>query len=151
MTTTTTEVIQSAAPQGPVSSKLGGLFTIRCNPLASPHIQSVPTYHSGDIKSPLGRFRNTVSMLPPCVLLISDNKVRPVLTRSFHWQLRSTWLILDFHSPMHKPRLMRPTIRRLYKDSKNIAFSSRLEGKERSSPCSTLKQPLHLLGWQEKQ
>jgi len=146
MTTTTTEVIQGTAPKGPGSSMLGGLFAIRCNPLASAHIQSVSTYHSGDIKSPLGRFRNTVCMLPPCVLWSSDNIVRPLLTPSFHWQLGSTWLILDYHSSMHNPRLSRPTIRRLYKDSKNIAFSSRSERKERSSPCSILKQPLHLLG-----
>lgn len=148
MTTTTTEVIQSAA-QGPGLGKLEDLFTIRCNPPASALIQSVTTYHSGDIKSPLGRFRNTVSMIPPCVFLISlisYNKVRLLLTPSFHWQLRSTWLILDCHSPMHKARLMRPIIRRLYKDSKNLGFSSRSERMEGISPCSILKHPLHLLG-----
>ena len=134
MTTTTTEVIQSATSQGTGSSKLGGLFTIRRIP-PSAHVQSVSTYHSGEIKSPLARFRNTVRMLPLCVLLITDNKVRPLLTPSFPWQLKSTWLILDCHSPMHKPRFLMLTIRRLYKDSKNIAFSSRSERKEGSPPC----------------
>ena len=147
MTTTTTEVIQSTASQGPGSSRLGGgAFTIRRNPLPNAHIQSVSTHHSGGIKCPLGRFRNTVSMLLPCVLLISDNKVRLLLTPSFHWQLKSTWLILDCHSPLHRPRLVLPPIRLLYKDSKNIAFSSRSERMEGISPCSILKQPLHSLG-----
>ena len=144
--TTTSEVIQSPASQVPGSRKPGGgLFTIRCNPIASPHIQSVSTYHSGDIKCPLGRFRKTVSMLPPCVLMIPDNNVRLLLTPNFHWQLKSTWLIVDCHSPMHKLRLILPTIRPWYKDFKNIVFSSRSERMEGSSLCSILKQALHLL------
>ena len=96
-------------------------------------------------KALLAGFETQSVYFPACVCLISDKKVRHLLIPSFHWQLKSTWLILDCHSPMHKARSVMPAIRRLYKDSKNIAFSSRLERMEGNSPISILKQPLHLL------
>ena len=64
-TTTTTELIQSTP-----SEESDVNIPLQNNDLPA-HLQ-IQTYSSGDIKSPLGRFRNVVSSLSPSVLLLLD-------------------------------------------------------------------------------